>query len=143
SADGVRWRHARHETSRDQPSVVRPAWGHSLPRRGLSSGRVREEVPARPGPLVRSDPLKIEATLARLLVSVRSPDEALAAIKGGADIIDVKEPAHGPLGRADAAVWRAVREAVPPSIPVSVALGEWDEWRHGDLKVPNLADYSY
>ncbi len=46
----------------------------------------------------------------------------------GASIIDVKEPAHGSLGRCDASVWQAVRSAVPRSIPVSVALGELNEW---------------
>ena len=35
------------------------------------------------------------------LVSVRSPEEALAALEGGADLIDVKEPSRGPLGAAD------------------------------------------
>jgi (5-formylfuran-3-yl)methyl phosphate synthase len=64
-----------------------------------------------------------------LLVSVRSADEALAAVAGGASVIDVKEPDRGPLGRADAAVWRAVRAVVPPRVPVSVALGELAEWR--------------
>jgi uncharacterized protein (UPF0264 family) len=59
-----------------------------------------------------------------LLVSVRSREEALAAWAGGADVIDVKEPDRGPLGRADAAVWRAVRASLPAGVPVSVALGE-------------------
>ena len=36
----------------------------------------------------------------QLLVSVRSPAEALAALEGGAALIDVKEPARGSLGRA-------------------------------------------
>lgn len=63
-----------------------------------------------------------------LLVSVRSVDEARAAAEGGASIIDVKDPARGPLGRADAAVWAAVRAVVPAEIPVSVALGELPEW---------------
>ena len=67
--------------------------------------------------------------MARLLVSVRSAAEALAAAAGGASIVDVKEPDRGPLGRADPEVWRAVRAAVPVSIPVSVSLGELTEWR--------------
>ena len=37
----------------------------------------------------------------RLLVSVRNASEARAAINGGADVIDIKEPDHGPLGMAD------------------------------------------
>src|SRR5262249_6225382 len=43
-------------------------------------------------------------TMPRLLVSVRDVREAEAALAGGADLIDIKEPAHGPLGRADDAV---------------------------------------
>ncbi len=62
--------------------------------------------------------------MAGLLVSVRSADEARAAVEGGASVVDVKEPDRGPLGRADVEVWRAVRAAVPAPIPVSVALGE-------------------
>ena len=37
----------------------------------------------------------------RLLVSVRSLDEAVEAISGGCDILDVKEPGRGSLGMAD------------------------------------------
>ena len=67
--------------------------------------------------------------MAGLLVSVRSVDEARAALAGGAAVIDVKEPDRGPLGCADFEVCRAVRRAVPPEIPVSVALGELREWQ--------------
>lgn len=66
--------------------------------------------------------------MAGLLVSVRSPAEAVDAVAGGAAIIDVKEPERGPLGRADAEVWARVRRVVPPEIPISVALGELSEW---------------
>jgi uncharacterized protein (UPF0264 family) len=66
--------------------------------------------------------------LAKLLVSVRSAVEARAAVGGGAAIIDVKEPLNGSLGRADASTWREVRQVVPETIPVSVALGELNEW---------------
>lgn len=62
--------------------------------------------------------------MTRLLVSVRSADEARAAIAGGADVIDVKEPSRGALGAADPAVWREVVDAVAGRAPVSVALGE-------------------
>ena len=34
----------------------------------------------------------------QLLVSVRSAEEAAAALAGGADLIDAKDPAAGPLG---------------------------------------------
>ena len=66
--------------------------------------------------------------MAGLLVSVRSAAEAVAAVAGGASVIDVKEPDRGPLGRADVSVWREVRAVVPASIPVSVALGELADW---------------
>jgi hypothetical protein len=66
--------------------------------------------------------------VAKLLVSVRSKAEAVAALAGGATVIDVKEPRNGSLGRATFDVWRAVREVVPQPVPVSVALGELAEW---------------
>jgi uncharacterized protein (UPF0264 family) len=62
-----------------------------------------------------------------LLVSVRSAAEAEAALAGGAGLIDVKEPARGALGRADAAVIAAVVRAVGGRRPVSAALGELAE----------------
>ena len=66
----------------------------------------------------------------RLLVSVRSVEEALDALAGGASIIDIKEPARGPLGRADTEVWQAIRETLPVGVCLSVALGELPEWTH-------------
>ena len=60
-----------------------------------------------------------------LLISVRSADEVEAALKGGADLIDVKEPARGPLGIAEAEVVSAVVAKVKKRVPVSAALGEW------------------
>jgi uncharacterized protein (UPF0264 family) len=59
-----------------------------------------------------------------LLVSVRSGAEARAALEGGATLIDVKEPDHGPLGRASDAVIGEVVAAVGARRPVSAALGE-------------------
>ncbi|HSQ54401.1 MAG TPA: (5-formylfuran-3-yl)methyl phosphate synthase [Gemmata sp.] len=61
----------------------------------------------------------------RLLVSVRSAGEVAAALSGGANLIDVKEPAKGPLGPAEAEVVAAVISAVKGKVPVSAALGEW------------------
>ncbi len=63
-----------------------------------------------------------------LLVSVRSATEALAAATGGARVIDLKEPARGPLGATDPAVWLPVRAALGPEVPLSAALGEVGEW---------------
>lgn len=62
-----------------------------------------------------------------LLVSVRSAAEAEAALAGGADMIDVKEPARGPLGAADPSVIRAVLAQIGGRVPVSAALGEWSD----------------
>src|SRR5689334_2699793 len=63
----------------------------------------------------------------RMLVSVRSPQEALAARRGGADIIDVKEPRHGSLGRASTAAIMEIARQNGLSHPLSAALGELRE----------------
>ena len=63
-----------------------------------------------------------------LLVSVRSPDEARAAIAGGCDLLDIKEPGRGSLGAADPEVVSAICGAVESAVPVSVALGELSDW---------------
>lgn len=74
--------------------------------------------------------------MARLLVSVRSTEEAHAALAGGASILDVKEPERGPLGRASFETWRAIRRVAPPEIPLSVALGELREWSEAASSAP-------
>ena len=65
---------------------------------------------------------------AGLLVSVRSPGEAIEALEGGASVVDIKEPSNGPLGRAEVAVWQSIRSALPANTCLSVALGELGEW---------------
>ena len=60
----------------------------------------------------------------RLLVSVRNASEAEAALAGGADIIDAKEPLNGPLGPVAADVLQSICAAVGRVVPVSVALGD-------------------
>jgi uncharacterized protein (UPF0264 family) len=76
-----------------------------------------------------------------LLVSVRSVDEVEAALAGGADLIDVKEPAKGPLAPAEAEVVAAVIAKVKHRVPVSAGLGEWspnaitDAHWHLELKI--------
>lgn len=62
--------------------------------------------------------------MVRLLVSVVTPDEVEAAIAGGADIVDVKNPAEGSLGAPTPALLRAVRLRVTPPVQVSAALGD-------------------
>lgn len=60
----------------------------------------------------------------RLLVSVRNASEAEAALAGGADIIDAKEPLNGPLGPVAADVLQSICAVVDGAVPVSVALGD-------------------
>jgi uncharacterized protein (UPF0264 family) len=62
--------------------------------------------------------------MAQLLVSVRTAAEVEAALAGGAALLDVKEPANGPLGRADDGTVAEVVRAVAGRCPVSAALGE-------------------
>lgn len=62
-----------------------------------------------------------------LLVSVRNAEEAAVAMEGGADVVDIKEPADGSLGRATAEIWNQVFPVVGGRLPVSVALGELQE----------------
>lgn len=65
----------------------------------------------------------------RLLVSVRNEQEARAAIAGGCDIVDIKEPNIGSLGRASLETINAIAEICrAQQVPVSVALGELPEW---------------
>jgi uncharacterized protein (UPF0264 family) len=61
---------------------------------------------------------------AGLLVSVRSVEEAIAAVAGGAAIVDVKDPDEGPLGRANAAVAAAIGAAVARGSAWTLACGE-------------------
>lgn len=60
----------------------------------------------------------------RLLVSVVSADEVEAALAGGADIVDVKNPAEGSLGAPVPALLRAIRSLVAAPAEVSAALGD-------------------
>lgn len=59
-----------------------------------------------------------------LLVSVRDADEAAAAVGGGAAIVDVKEPARGPLGAAAPETVAAVAGRVAGRRPWTLACGE-------------------
>src|SRR5712691_9109785 len=60
----------------------------------------------------------------QLLVSVADASEARAALLGGADVIDAKDPRRGALGAVGPGVLRAVRDVVHPHRPVSAALGD-------------------
>ncbi|WP_166821472.1 (5-formylfuran-3-yl)methyl phosphate synthase [Thalassoroseus pseudoceratinae] len=61
----------------------------------------------------------------QLLISVRNADEAQAAIEGGCDILDIKEPSRGSLGRADDTTIHDIIDSLGSDAPpVSAALGE-------------------
>lgn len=68
----------------------------------------------------------------RLLVSVRDDREASVAAEARVDIIDVKEPSRGALGRADGAVVSKIVAAVAGRAPVTMALGELTQWIDGE-----------
>jgi (5-formylfuran-3-yl)methyl phosphate synthase len=59
-----------------------------------------------------------------LLVSVRDAEEARAALAGGAEIIDAKEPTRGALGPVSLDRLREIAQAVGGVRPVSAALGD-------------------
>jgi len=63
----------------------------------------------------------------RLLVSVRSPAEALLAAEGGADFIDLKEPRDGALGGLPVAAIRAIVQVLRErgiGLPISATIGD-------------------
>lgn len=60
----------------------------------------------------------------RLLVSVSSAEEALAAFEGGADVIDAKDPMRGTLGVVRPQTLTEIRGAIPARVLVSAALGD-------------------
>ncbi|MBI3528005.1 MAG: (5-formylfuran-3-yl)methyl phosphate synthase [Betaproteobacteria bacterium] len=59
-----------------------------------------------------------------MLASVRSLDEALIALEGGADLIDLKEPSRGALGALDHAAVRICVQAIGGRRPVSATIGD-------------------
>jgi hypothetical protein len=62
----------------------------------------------------------------KLLVSPMNVDEALEAVKGGADIIDVKNPREGSLGANYPWVIREIKDALPGEVEISATLGDLD-----------------
>ncbi|MBN1904089.1 MAG: (5-formylfuran-3-yl)methyl phosphate synthase [Deltaproteobacteria bacterium] len=60
----------------------------------------------------------------KLLISIVNEQEAIAAIKGGADIIDVKNPLEGALGANFPGIIKGIRDVTPINIPVSAAIGD-------------------
>ena len=64
----------------------------------------------------------------KLLVSVRDAEEVLAALAGGADWIDLKEPNAGPLAAVAVEVAREAVEVLAGRRTMSAALGELCDW---------------
>jgi uncharacterized protein (UPF0264 family) len=63
----------------------------------------------------------------RLLVSVRNVHEAEAALAGGADIIDAKNPASGPLGAVSIPILLDICRVTPTAHLVTAALGDAED----------------
>jgi len=63
--------------------------------------------------------------MTRLLISVNSADEALLALAAGADIIDGKDAAAGPLAALPENTLRDIVAAVGGRRPVSATAGDW------------------
>ncbi|HYB08633.1 MAG TPA: (5-formylfuran-3-yl)methyl phosphate synthase [Alphaproteobacteria bacterium] len=59
-----------------------------------------------------------------LLASVRNRDEALIALEGGADILDLKEPGAGALGRLPERIIGEILKAVDRRCVVSATIGD-------------------
>ena len=78
----------------------------------------------RPEPGARGEERSSGPVFPRLLVSVRSAEEAREALAGGAEIVDIKEPSAGSLGAAAPAVMAEVVREVAGGSPVTAALGE-------------------
>ena len=66
-----------------------------------------------------------------LLISVRSKREMDAAMTGGADIVDLKEPRKGALAPTSVSFWRSISELAvnEKAVSFSAALGESQEAR--------------
>ena len=60
----------------------------------------------------------------QLLVSVTCADEAVEALRGGAQIIDAKDPGAGALGAVRPETLSAIRGVVDQDVVVSAALGD-------------------
>ena len=60
----------------------------------------------------------------QLLVSVATAADARAAVEGGADIVDAKDPSAGALGAVALERFREIWDAVDDTAPVSAALGD-------------------
>ena len=73
----------------------------------------------------------------KLLISPKNETEAVEAVAGGADIIDVKNPEEGPLGANFPWIIRRIRQVTPANIEVSCTLGEAPN-RPGSMTLASL-----
>lgn len=71
-----------------------------------------------------SDIVSISSARPRLLVSVRGPDEALTALRAGADLIDAKDPERGALGALPPETVRAIIAGVGGQAVTSAVAGD-------------------
>lgn len=71
--------------------------------------------------------------MTKLLVSVRDAAEATIALEAGVDLIDIKEPRHGSLGKADDSSIENIAHAIQDRRPLSVALGELIDYAEDGL----------
>lgn len=62
--------------------------------------------------------------MSRLLASVTNVEEALIALDGGADIIDLKNPSQGALGALSLDVIRAIVKVIDCRKPISATIGD-------------------
>ncbi|MFX1514577.1 MAG: (5-formylfuran-3-yl)methyl phosphate synthase [Promethearchaeota archaeon] len=69
----------------------------------------------------------------KLLISPRSLDEAQKVIAGGADIVDIKNPAEGSLGAGSPRLIKAVKKLTGDKTEVSAALGDISVWMPGTI----------
>ena len=60
----------------------------------------------------------------RLMISVVSADEAHKAVQGGAEILDIKNPAEGSLGAQYPRVIREIKHLVSGKLEISAAIGD-------------------
>ncbi len=82
--------------------------------------------------------------MSQLLVSVRSAAEAQAAVRGGADIIDCKDPSNGPLGApaiADVVAIVASLGRSQQTPPLSLAMGELADCSGSRMRQWNAASF--
>lgn len=62
----------------------------------------------------------------KLLISPINSQEAISASKGGADIIDVKNPKEGSLGANFPWIIREVKELINSEVPLSATIGDFN-----------------